>query len=272
VVSLIQFNSIQFNSIQFNSILSKEIVMQSSNLKGKRFVVIGGSAGIGLAVAQSAVNAGASVTIVGRDQERLNTAKANIGTSVDSYALDITDEKAVAGFFAEIPQFDHLVITSHSTASFFGALRPLETLELQAARGFMDTKFWGMVHAVKYGSLKLSEHGSITLFSGAASRRTVPNHTAIAAVNGAVEAFAKQAAKELAPRRVNVVSPGVVVTPAYDVIPEEKRNSMFEKTAQRLPVGRVGRPDEVGDAVVFLAASGYVTGALIDIDGGVQVQ
>jgi NAD(P)-dependent dehydrogenase (short-subunit alcohol dehydrogenase family) len=238
-------------------------------LEGRHVVVIGGTSGMGLATARAAAAAGARLTIAGRSEERLGAAAGGIGPGTAARVLDITDEVAVAAFFQALDPFDHLVITAHASSVVTGAIDSLAQMSVAAARAFMETKFWGPFMAAKYGRPKLAATGSMVFFSGAAgARKLLPNHTAIGATNGAVEAFARQLAKEIAPQRVNVIAAGLVRTPTYDALPEAAREAMYANYAKNALVGRVGEPEDIAQAALYLMASPYVTGQIHEIDGG----
>jgi NAD(P)-dependent dehydrogenase (short-subunit alcohol dehydrogenase family) len=227
---------------------------------------------MGLAVARAAAAEGARVTIAARNVERLARAKASIAGDVESRGLDARDEAAGERFFKDLGALDHLVTTAHEGSAGLGAMRAFGDLEIAAMRKFMDGKFWSQVTVVRHAVPMLSAHGSITLFSGVASRKAMPRHTAIASVNGAVEAFARALAHEIRPRRVNVVAPGLTATPTYDAIPEADRAVFFATRGTHLPVGRVGTPEDIAEAVLYLVKSGYSTGTVVDIDGGHLVE
>ncbi len=238
-------------------------------LADQHVVVIGGSSGMGMAIARAADSAGARVVIAARDEAKLARAAARIGERVTSVRLDITDERAVAAFFEATAPIDHLVVTAHASSVVTGAIDTLANMSTAAARAFMETKFWGPFTVAKHGQRKLTPHGSIVLFSGAAGvRKLLPHHTAIGATNGAVEAFARQLAKEIAPKRVNVIAAGLVRTPAYDGLSEEARDRMYADYARTSLVGRVGRPEDIAEAALYLMSNTYVTGQVHEIDGG----
>jgi NAD(P)-dependent dehydrogenase (short-subunit alcohol dehydrogenase family) len=238
-------------------------------LADRHVVVIGGSSGMGLATAQAAAAAGATVTIAGRDAIKLARAAELVGPRASAIELDITDEAAVAAFFRAIEPIDHLVMTAHASSVVTGAIESLTHMSIAAARAFMETKFWGPFTAAKYGQAKLKPNGSMIFFSGAAgARKLLPDHTAIGATNGAVEAFARQLAKEIAPKRVNVIAAGLVQTPTYDGLSEEARKGMYAGYAQSAMVGRVGLPEDVAQAALYLMCNTYVTGQIHEIDGG----
>jgi NAD(P)-dependent dehydrogenase (short-subunit alcohol dehydrogenase family) len=238
-------------------------------LEAQHVVVIGGSSGMGLAVAQAAAAAGARLTIAGRGTARLARAAEQVGYGAATRGLDITDESAVAKFFGAVDTIDHLVMTAHASSVVTGAIDTLANITMAAARAFLETKFWGPFLAAKYGQHKLAANGSIVFFSGAAgTRKLLPNHTAIGATNGAVEAFARQLAKEIAPKRVNVIAAGLVRTPTYDGMPESAREAMYAGYAKNALVGRVGMPEDVAHAALYLMTNTWVTGTIQEIDGG----
>ncbi len=235
-------------------------------LAGKTVVIIGGSSGIGLATAQAVLREGGSVTIAGRSEIKLQDAKARLSGLVKTVALDATREADVQRFFAQNGGIDHLV----TTASGFAA-GPVKSLETATARSFFESKFWSQYYAAKYGAEQIREGGSMTLFAGIASRKPFPGLAVGAALDGAVESLARTLAVELAPVRVNVVSPGLIATPVFDAMPEAERKGMFEGYAAKLPVRRVGKPEDVATTVLYLMQNSYTTGTVVDVDGGMMV-
>jgi NAD(P)-dependent dehydrogenase (short-subunit alcohol dehydrogenase family) len=238
-------------------------------LENQHVIVIGGSSGMGLAIACAAAANRARVTIAARDEAKLARAVAEAGAMATARRLDITNEAEVAAFFDAVEPIDHLVVTAHASSVVTGAIDTLANMSTEAARAFMETKFWGPFRITKHGQKKVKPHGSIVLFSGAAgARKALPNHTAIGATNGAVEAFARQLAKEIAPKRVNVIAAGLVRTPAYDGLSEGARQKMYADYANVALVGRVGRPEDIAGAALYLMSNSYVTGQVHEIDGG----
>ncbi|KWI80584.1 short-chain dehydrogenase [Burkholderia ubonensis] len=234
-----------------------------SPLGGAHVVVFGASSGIGLAAAAAAKARGADLTLVGRTPAKLEAAARTIGGARTAVA-DIADRQAVAAVFAEMTRVDHLVITAGSF--IVGKLADADPEQLLAA---VRERIAGPVHAIRAALPLMPPTASIVLTSGQLSDRPSGDGTAViaAAVSG-VEALARSLALELKPIRVNVVSPGFVDTPLFDVFGPESRDSILAQAAATLPVGRVGRPDEVGEAIAFLLGNGYVNAEILHVDGG----
>ncbi|ANP50642.1 NAD(P)-dependent dehydrogenase (short-subunit alcohol dehydrogenase family) [Streptomyces griseochromogenes] len=234
------------------------------DLRGQRVVVIGGTSGIGLAVAEGAAREGAEVVVASRRQESVDTALKRLPGSAEGHVLDATDEAAVRGFFEGIGGFDHLVYTAGESL----LLESLAEASLVRARRFLDTRLWGAYTAVKYGAGSIREGGSVVLTTGTAGRRPMPGTTAAAALCGAMESLTRALALELAPVRVNAVSPGVVRTELWRELPEAGREGLFRSSAESLPVGRIGEPADVAEAYLYLMRGGYSTGSVVVVDGG----
>jgi NAD(P)-dependent dehydrogenase (short-subunit alcohol dehydrogenase family) len=230
----------------------------TSPLNGKTVVVIGGSSGIGAAVAEQARSRGAQVVLAGR---RLSSALHN---GLRSEPVDVTDNASLQRLFESVGRFDHLVYTAGPAVQ----AKNLQDTDLQQAQDNFNVKLWGALRAIQLALPLLDEHGSIVLTSGQLGRKLVPGQFIKIGINAATEALGKQLAKELAPRRVNVVSPGVIDTPAYAGLSEDQREAMYAKVGQALPVGRVGQAYEVAAGYVLAMENAFMTGSVIDIDGG----
>ena len=233
------------------------------SLKNTTVVILGGSSGIGLATAKAARAEGARVIITGRSAQRLQTARAELGDAVRTVTLDVADETGTRSFFQELDHLDH-VFTTAGTLIKDSRLTP-ESATLQPA---MDTRFWGALYAAKYGAQKMNGSGSITFMSGTAATRPLGGMSVASASCGAVEAFARALAVDLAPVRVNTIQPGFVDTPLLDEFLGAQRAEILAAAARRLPVRRIGQPEDIADAVLFLMKNGYVTGITLTIDGG----
>jgi NAD(P)-dependent dehydrogenase (short-subunit alcohol dehydrogenase family) len=233
----------------------------SDKLKNARVLILGGSSGIGLATAAAAASAGASVTIASRSQPKLEAALGRLGGNVRAVVLDTGDEAAIDRFFADEAPWDHIVISAAQTPS-----GPVRKLDLADAKRAMESKFWG---AYRVGRVaKIAEGGSLTFVSGFLSVRPSAASVLQGAINAALEALARGLALELAPVRVNAVSPGLIATPLWSGMAEEKRAAMFAGAAQHLPVRRVGQPEDIANAVLFLMTTPFATGSTVRVDGG----
>jgi NAD(P)-dependent dehydrogenase (short-subunit alcohol dehydrogenase family) len=232
-------------------------------LKDQTVVVIGGSSGIGLATAKAAADEGAHVVITGRSRERLDEAKVAIGREVRAESIDSNDEAATRRLFDGLPRVDH-VFVSAATVTINSSI----TVETSALHPALDTRFWGSLYAAKYASPKMPPDGSITFTSGIASSRPRVGASVGAASCGAIEAFGRSLAFELAPIRVNTVQPGFVDTPLIDSLMGERAAMIKEAAAKRLPVRRIGRAEDIAEAVLFLMKNGFTTGITLVVDGG----
>jgi NAD(P)-dependent dehydrogenase (short-subunit alcohol dehydrogenase family) len=234
-------------------------------LEGKRVVVFGGGSGAGLAAAKLAAERGAEVIIAGRGVEKLDAVKKESGGKISTYSVDGKDIAAVEAFFAEVGAFDHLVIPAGQTnrgGSF------LDEITDKTFRDTFDGKFWVQITAAHAGARHIRPGGSITFFSGGANRRAMKGMVNIAAVNGAIDAVVPTLALELAPTRVNSISPGTLRTSYWTGVPDAQLEQIFDRMAKALPVGRVGTADDIANAVLFLLTTGYVTGTVLVVDGG----
>jgi len=243
------------------------------NINGQKVIIVGGSYGIGLGVAKAVVAKGAQVTIVSRSKEKLEKAAKELGEHTKIAILDATIEADVKVFFDKIEPFDHLVTSMHdSSPDVLGkVLTAFGSSDIEANRKFFESKFWAQVLCVRHALPKLSARGSITMMAGIASRRTVSNHVLPAAINGAIGAFGTRLAQEIGPKRVNVISAGLVDTHTYDVFPADIRKKFFKYFEEILPVKRYGTVEDIAHTIIYLMENGYVTGTLTVVDGGYEV-
>lgn len=234
------------------------------DLRGQRVVVIGGTAGIGFAVAAASAREGAGVVVASRRQESVDAALKGLPDGAEGHTLDATDEDALRAFFGRVGEFDHLVYTAGESL----LMGSLAESDLGQARRFLDTRLWGAYAAVKYGAASIRPGGSVVLTTGTAGRRPLPGTSVAASLCGAMESLARALALELAPVRVNAVSPGVVRTELWRDLAEEERDGLFRSSAESLPVGRVGTAEDVAEAYLYLMRGGYSTGSVVVVDGG----
>jgi NAD(P)-dependent dehydrogenase (short-subunit alcohol dehydrogenase family) len=237
---------------------------RENSFENKRVVIIGGSSGIGLAVAEEAASQGADVVIVSSKAERVQEAIQSIGGNVRGEAVDVFDEKSVESFFTNIDAFDHLVFTAGDSLQ----LHELADTDLKQARHAFELRYWAALAAVKYGSPHIRKDGSIVLTTGVAGRRPHKGWAVAASVCGTIEALTRALAVELAPIRVNAVSPGVVRTNLWQNMSPDEREQLFESVGKRLPVGRVGEAHDIAQAYLFLMQEGFSTGQTVVVDGG----
>lgn len=234
------------------------------DLKDQRIVLLGASAGIGLAAAQLLADLGAQVVIASRSSERVDAALALLPATAEGHTADLTSEADTERLFTEIGPFDHLVYTAGEPLRPF----PLDGLDLDAARGFTETRLWGAISAVKHARPHLRDGGSIVLTSGSAAARPAAGWLVGAAICGAIEAITRTLAVELAPLRVNAIAPGIVRTDLWNGMSEAEREGFFEQTAAGLPVKRVGTPQDVAQTIAYLIGDGYVSGSVAELNGG----
>ncbi|QJF52583.1 SDR family oxidoreductase [Roseobacter ponti] len=236
----------------------------SNNLNGKAIVVVGGGSGMGRSIAAHASATGGDVTIASRNRDKLEAAAQEIGGNIHVAPVDMTDEQAIRAWATSLGPVDHLVITASAAAH--GRFEDLPTEDLKA---MIESKFIGPYVIARETLTRINPAGSITFFSGALSRRPSAGATGLAAVNSTVETLTKGLAQELAGRvRVNCISPGMVATEAYDHMPAEQREQMYAQVGGALPVGRIGRAEEIARAALMVMANDFMTGAIVDVDGG----
>lgn len=237
--------------------------MSNNNLAGKNVVIIGGTAGIGLAAAQAAVAAGAKVWVAGRSEGHIEAAKKIANGSFEVRQADTHDAASLEAIFKEVGTVDHLV------SAAVGGERTLKPFLEQTEDQFKAAydKLWGYAKVVRTGAPYLAEDGSITLVSGSPARKIKPAQSPLSCVGASVENLVRCLAVEMAPVRVNVVSPGTVDTAMFDWMGDEKSDNLQAMTASHL-IKRAGTPEEVAQGILFVMQNAFVTGTTIDVDGG----
>ena len=229
------------------------------DIDGKKAIVFGGTSGIGLSATQMLSDKGAHVVALSRNPEKLQNVPKNVVTK----KMNVLDRDALEQFFQEVGEYDILVNSATGGARAVGAFL---SMDLDGYRASFD-KLWGYTNVVRYGTKFLKDNGNIVLVSGSPARKCRPGQIAISSVGGAVEAFARGIAPEIAPKRINIVSPGIIDTPMSPLQGKE-REDYYKNTTNNNLIPRAGTPDEVATGIIFAIENEFITGTTIDIDGG----
>ncbi|CAE6477264.1 unnamed protein product [Rhizoctonia solani] len=245
-------------------------------LKGKKVIAIGGSSGIGRSVAAATLAHGASVVIASSSQEKVNAALDRLKQGVSSQsnvyisgqALDLKEFAALKAFLTKEGPFDHLVITAGDHPGNLNF--PEQDLEIQSLINSFDVRYWAIMTAAQhiYKNKLINPGGSITLTIGTANYRPVPGFAIASGVAGSVESSTRGLAIDLKPIRVNTICPGIVDTEIFNSMPEGMKEELFRTRGKAIPVGHIGKPDEVAEAYLFAMNCTYLTGQVIIVDGG----
>jgi NAD(P)-dependent dehydrogenase (short-subunit alcohol dehydrogenase family) len=233
-------------------------------LAGRHVLVIGGSSGIGFAVAEAALAEGARVTVASSNGDRVRAAVARLGGS-EGVRLDVTDEAAVRAWFAASDPLDHIVFTAADWAQVDH--KPFADIDLAAEARLFGVRFWGALNVAKHGATRVAPGGSITLTNGMAAHRPQKGMPLATAMAGAVEHLVMGLAVELAPVRVNGVCPGAIRTEAWDELPPAFRRFQEERLAGQL-IPRVGELREAAEDYLYLMRGTYTTGQTLRVEGG----
>lgn len=237
---------------------------QLADLHGQRVVVLGGTSGTGLATASAAIGLGAEVTVVSSNRANVDRALADLPSHARGHAADLTDPALVLELFDHLGPIDHLVFTAGEPLT----LMTLDNLDLERARQAFELRYYGALWAAHAAAPHLRPGGSITLTTGTAGRRPSPGWGVAASICGAIESLTRALALELAPIRVNAVSPGVVRSPLWDSMSEASRDQLYRDTAAAIPAGRVGEVADVARAYLYCITQPFATGTILTVDGG----
>ncbi|MDB5155845.1 MAG: family oxidoreductase [Mucilaginibacter sp.] len=236
----------------------------NESLTGKKVVILGGSSGIGLATAQAAAREGAELVIVSSNQQRIDNALTTLPAGSIGLAADLTNEQQVKDLFNTLGNFDHLVYTAGESLQ----LVTIADANIPEAQQFFNLRYWGAFMAVKYASPYINAGGSVTLTGGIAAVRPLSRWSLGASICAAMEGFTRAMAIELAPVRVNLVSPGVVKTDLWRNMTEADRENLYTGVGNNLPVKRVGEAEDIAQTYLYLIKQQYSTGQVIVVDGG----
>jgi NAD(P)-dependent dehydrogenase (short-subunit alcohol dehydrogenase family) len=232
-----------------------------SALRDRTVLVIGRGSGIARAVALLARSEGAGVIVAGRDPAKL--ASCYHDSEIKAETVDITDDESIAALADRVGQVDHVVSTASARAR--GKLNDLQRQNLLQS---FDTKVVGPTMLAKYFASQINPGGSFVLFSGVHAFKHNVGYLGVGITNGAVDFLTRWLAVELAPIRVNTISPGVIDTGAWDAMGEDGKRDYFAHIAAHNPVGRIGTPDDVAGAVLFAMTNTFMTGMTLKVDGG----
>ncbi|MGH1516508.1 SDR family oxidoreductase [Chryseobacterium sp. JK1] len=236
----------------------------SGVLNHKKIVVLGGSSGIGLATAKAAAREGAKVIIVSSNPQRISAALELLPAESSGFSVDLSKEENIKTFFEQVGNFDHLIYTAGENIS----MDMIEEMDMEKAKNFFNIRFWGVLSAIKYGKANLNEGGSITLMSGSFGHRPSKGYSLGASICGAMDAFTRAMAVELAPIRVNNIAAGVIKTNLWDGLSEEERNGFYKYMEDASLLKRVGEAEDIAQAFIYLMKQPHTTGQSLLIDGG----
>ncbi len=233
------------------------------DIKNRKAIVLGGTSGIGLAATRQLEDAGATVVAGSRNAKNIESASASTGPRVSYRQVDTLDRDALSKLFQDEAPFDILVNSATGGARASG---PFLQMDLDAFQ-LSFRKLWGYTNSVRLGAEFLSNDGAMVLVSGFPARKSNPGSLAISTVGNAVEGFARALAPEIAPRRINIVCPGLIDTPMFPHEGEQRKQFLANATARTL-IPRAGTADEVASAILFAIENDYMTGSTIDVEGG----
>jgi len=236
-------------------------------MNARSVLVLGATDGIGLATTRLLLARGARVIGLARPSERLVAVAAELGPAFRPIGCDARDAAALGAAVEAVGAIHDLVLTMNGGA----ATGPFRELEIARLRQAFENKVWPYVTTLRAALPAIAADGSVTLVTGVSATKPAPGIAGLAASNGALEAMVGALALELAPIRVNAVSPGVTATGYWDGVPPAMRDTFFARAAEAMPLRRVGTPEEIAAAILALLTNRFITGAVLLVDGGMKV-
>lgn len=228
--------------------------------------IVGGGSGMGAELARQASAQGARIALAGRRRERLDTVAASLDGPVSVHPLDISRRESLEAALDEVGQVDHIVSTAADLT-----FKPFIELTDEDIQRTLDSKIWASIQLGRAAHHYLAPKGSLLFYSGVAAYRPAPGASLVSSANHWLEGIMNGLAVELAPRRVNVISPGVVDSATWDGMDEYARQTMFDETAKSLPVGRIGQVQDLATAGLAILENGYIDAQVLHVDGGGRI-
>ncbi len=234
----------------------------TGSLKDQTVLVIGRGSGLARAIVLAARDEGAQVIAAGRNQEALGAAYVG-EPGVSPEVVDLNDEASIAALGERLGAIDHVVSTASARAR-----GRLADLDRDAVRVSFDTKVIGPLMLAKHLAPRMGNGGSFVIFSGVAAAKIAVGTMAVAITNAAADTLARSLALELAPIRVNAISPGVIDTGAWDAFGQQGKADYFADISSRNPARRIGTIEDIAQGVLFALTNTFLTGQTLHIDGG----
>jgi len=234
----------------------------TGSLKDQSVLVIGRGSGLARAIVLAARDEGAQVIAAGRNQEALSDAYAG-DPGVSTEIVDLNDEPSIAALGERLGRVDHVVSTASARAR-----GRLADLDRDAIRQSFDTKVIGPLMLAKHLAPRMGGGGSFVIFSGVAAAKIAVGTMGVAITNAAADTLARSLALELAPIRVNAISPGVIDTGAWDALGVPGKADYFADISSRNPARRIGTLEDIAQGVLFALTNTFLTGQTLHIDGG----
>lgn len=249
-----------------------------NKLHGRRVLIIGGTSGLGFAVAEASVEYGVSKIILSSSQEnRVNHAIAKLKksyphspTEIIGYTCDLANESTlennVKNLFSKVGTIDHIIFTAGDAPN----LEPFVNTDFNTMKQMGMVRFFGPLLVARYGHTHLSPGptSSITLTTGASGSKPISGWTTTASYLSGLHGMTRSLALDLKPVRVNLVNPGAVDTEMWDVLDSEARENVMEELRKVTTTGRVATAEDIAEAYLYCMRDQNLTGSVIDTNGG----